>query len=62
MTLYILPWLILLALVALVALGVKGSMSISLPVNSSRMYKPESRNEDSNLYSALFSTSDETEQ
>ena len=56
MTLYLLPWLIMLALVVL---GVIGSMFISLPLYRSRMRRLERRNEDTDLYSVLFSTGDE---
>lgn len=56
MTLYILPWLIMLVLVVL---GVIGSMFISLPLYRSRMRRLERKNEDSYLYGVLFSTGDE---
>jgi hypothetical protein len=56
MTLYLLPWLIMLVLIVL---GVIGSMFISLPLYRSRIRRLERRNQDNDLYSVLFSTNDE---
>ena len=58
MTWYVLPWLLMLAMVIF---GVVVSMLITWPLYRERMQKKGNKKERSDLYSVLFSTGNETD-